>query len=164
MALTGDQMVETSTDTQPSVSLVIPCRAQYVSLCRLVAGALGMREALDEETIADIKVVVTEAFNCFLGPEEEHVAEASDEPAEGQVSSLRLDFTVGSEEWTIVMSNPDRTRRISASSVCDPMSEGGLALTIIEALVDSMERTDSDIDGSVFRLVKKVGLPAADPE
>jgi anti-sigma regulatory factor (Ser/Thr protein kinase) len=157
-------MVETSTDTQPSVSLVIPCRAQNVSICRLVAGALGAREGLDEETIADIKVVVTEAFNCFLGPEDERVADASAEPAEGQVSSLRLDFTVGSEEWTMVMSNPDRRRRISASSVCDPMSEGGLGLTIIEALVDSMDRTDSDVDGSVFRLVKKVAPPVTEPE
>jgi anti-sigma regulatory factor (Ser/Thr protein kinase) len=157
-------MVETSTDTQPSVSLVIPCRARYVSLCRLVAGALGAREALDEETIADIKVVVTEAFNCFLGPEDERVAEASNEPVEGQASSVRLDITVGPEEWTIVMSNPDGARRISPSSVCDPMSEGGLALTIIEALVDSMERTDDEVEGSIFRLVKKVAPPVAEPE
>jgi anti-sigma regulatory factor (Ser/Thr protein kinase) len=164
MALTGDPMVETSADTQPSVSLVIPCRAEYVSLCRLVAGALGARESLDEETIADVKVVVTEAFNCFLGPECERVAGLSGAQPEGQAPSLRLDFAVSPEEWTIVMSNPDRGRRISQSSVCDPMSEGGLGLTIIEALVDSMERTDNDADGSVFRLVKKVSSSAVDSE
>jgi len=157
-------MIETSAVTQPSVSLVIPCRAEYVSLCRLVAGALGAREALDEETIADVKVVVTEAFNCFLGPEDERVAGLPGGQPEGQAPSLRLDFTVSPEEWIIVMSNPDQGRRISQSSVCDPMSEGALGLTIIEALVDSMERTDSDVEGSVFRLVKKVSPPAADPE
>ncbi len=163
MALMGDLMVETSADTQPSVSLAVPCRAQYVALCRLVAGALGAREALDEETIADIKVVVTEAFNCFLGPECE-VSGTFTEATDVEAPSLRLEFTVGPEEWTIVMSNPDHRRRIPRASVSDPMSEGGLALTIIEALVDSMERTDSDEDGSVFRLVKKVSPPSPESE
>jgi hypothetical protein len=61
-------MVASTVDTHPSVSLLVPCRAEYVSLCRLVAGALGAREALDEEVVGDLKMVVTEAFNCFLGP------------------------------------------------------------------------------------------------
>src|SRR3990172_3393356 len=141
-------MVETASDTKPSASLLVPCRAEYVSLGRLVAGALGAREGLDEEIIADIKVVVTEAFNFFLGGEDGCVdvqyGEEAGRSIQSEPSCLLLDFTVGPDEWVILISNPDRRRRISQASLGEPMSERMLGLTIIEALVDSMERTDSD--------------------
>lgn len=143
-------MAQTTTDTQPSVSLVVPCRAEYVALCRLVAGSLGLQEALDEETIADIKVVVTEAFNYFLAGEE------PEGPALGEAPCLQLDLTASPDEWVIIMSNPDHRLRIPRGIFKDPMSESSLGLTIIEALVDSMEHTDDDIQGSVFRLVKRI--------
>jgi anti-sigma regulatory factor (Ser/Thr protein kinase) len=66
MTQAGEHMTGPRGSAQASVSLVVPCKAEYVALCRLVVGALGAREALDEEVIADLKVVVTEACNCFL--------------------------------------------------------------------------------------------------
>ncbi len=40
------------------------------------------------------------------------------------------------------------------------MSGGGLGLTIIRALVDSVELTDSDAEGSALRLVKRLSPEA----
>ena len=160
------QAVEEQTD-QPMagrrpLSLTIPCKAEYVALCRLVVGALGAHAALDEESIADLKVVVTEACSCFLGdpegcaPPEEAQEQAESTGQDGPPSCLRVDFYVSPDAWEIVVLDPDRRHRISPDSLCDPMSGGGLGLTIIQALVDSMEHTESDAEGSVIRLVKRI--------
>lgn len=156
-------MVGTTMETRPAVSLVVPCRPEYVSLCRLIVGTLGAREALDEETVADLKMIVTEAFNCFLGVTPCSTGWPVEEPV-GEAGSLRLDFTVSPQEWTIVISNPERTRRISQSTLCGPAGEDALGLVIIEALVDSIERVDGDEEGSLLRLVKRLGAPGATTE
>ena len=82
-------MPDTSQDTKvitlsepQKVSLVIPGKPEYVGLCRLVVGAIGARQSLDEESIADLKLVVTEACTCFLhGPEGDISVGSPDEPA-----------------------------------------------------------------------------------
>lgn len=156
MTQAAEHMTGPQAGAQAPVSLVIPCRAEYVVLCRLVAGALGAREALDEEVIADLKVVVTEACNCFLAEPGGCALPETDHDAAEPFPVLRLDFHPTSDAWEITVSNPDRRRRILPSSLCDPMSEGGLGLTIIRALVDSVELTDSDAEGSALRLMKRL--------
>lgn len=161
-------MVEPIADThkrgaRSSVSLVIPCRAEYISLGRLLVGALGNQKAVDEETIADMKLVLTEVCNCFLAasPAQTRCSAESELLQRGYPAaipttgpSLRLDQTVDPESWTMVVSNPDRTHRISSAGPCDPAGEVGLGVMIVEALVDSIELSDSDSDGSAFRVVK----------
>jgi hypothetical protein len=127
-----------------------------VGLCRLVAGVVGAREALDEEVIADLKLVVTEACACFVWrsdemPLDNGVSGVSDAPG-----SLRVDFKVMPDSWEITVSNPEHCCRGPRLGRCDPMSEGGLGLTIIKALVDSVEQTDNEAGGSVLRLVKRL--------
>jgi len=121
-----------------------------------VAGVLGARESLDEEEVADLKVVVTEACTCFLwGPDGPPPIEGAASP-EDPSRTLRIDFTVLPEVWEITIFDPDRRYRIPASSTCDPSSGGGLGLTIIKALVDSVEYTDSADTGSVIHLVRRL--------
>jgi Histidine kinase-like ATPase domain len=151
---------EVTSQTAPGdlapVSLVIPCKAEYVALCRLVAGALGASLALDEEVIADLKVVVTEACNCFLvEPGSCSVARAGPVEKE-EAAALRLDFLTDPEVWEINVSNPDRSRHLVSLRSCDPLSESGLALTIIAALVDSVEQIEDEAGGSVLRLLRNV--------
>ena len=143
---------------QQTISLVIPCQAEYFSLCRLVAGVVGARESLDGEDIADLKVVVTEACTCFLwGPDGNPPAEAASS-AIAPPCSLQVEFTVMPGEWEITISDPDHRHRIPGSGRCD--SEGsGLGLTIIRALADSVEPTCTDEQGSVIRLVKRLVSP-----
>ena len=156
MAANQGQVMDGGAGGGLPISLVIPCKAEYVGLCRLVAGVVGARESLDEEIIADLKLIVTEACTCFVwGPDGGPVLERSTPPSESSCS-LRVDFNVMPEAWEIVISDPEHKRRLPLSERCDPMSEGGLGLTIIQALVDSMEHSDSDEGGSVLRLVKRL--------
>ena len=128
----------------------------------MVAGVVGAKESLDEETVADLKLAVTEACTCYLwGPD-------GSPPARGEFEapnfprSLRVDFKVMPDEWEIVISDPDHLHHMSPSVGCDPTSQGGLGITIIKALVDIMEQTDNEDEGCVIRLVKRL-TPRSDP-
>jgi anti-sigma regulatory factor (Ser/Thr protein kinase) len=143
------------------ISLVIPCRPEYVGFCRLVAGVVGQRQSLDEETIADLKLVVTEACTCFVLSDEEQPVLSQMSAGSDASCSLRVDFQVSPGLWEITVSDPDHRRHLVLPNPCDPLSGGGLGLglTIINALVDCLEHTDSEAEGSVLRLIKH--LPAA---
>jgi anti-sigma regulatory factor (Ser/Thr protein kinase) len=59
--------------------------------------------------------------------------------------------------WEITISDPDHRHHISPSSRCAGTGEGGgLGPMIIRALADSMEHTDTEAEGSVIRLVKRL--------
>ena len=151
---------------QQPISLVIPCQAEYFSLCRLVAGVVGGRESLDDEDIADLKLVVTEACTCFLwgldgSPPAEAMSGVIQSPP--PPCSLQVEFTVRPGEWEIAISDPEHRYRIPESSRCD-VEAGGLGLTIIRALADSVEHTCTEEHGSVIRLVKRLAGRAADDD
>jgi anti-sigma regulatory factor (Ser/Thr protein kinase) len=155
MGRTAQEMIGPRESGRQPISLVIPGRAEYVGLCRLVAGVVGARESLDEEVIADLKLVVTEACTCFLwGPDGS--PPGGDVETPGPPCSLRVDFNVMPEAWEITISDPDHKHRIPLSGPGDSICEGGLGLTIIKALVDSIEQTHSDVEGSIVRLVKRL--------
>ena len=138
------------------ISLVIPRRAEYVSLCRLVAGAVGAGESLGEETTADLKLVVSEACACFMSePDALSPASASNRSPLAH-GSLRIDFDVVPGSWEITVSDSEGRCREPASKRCAPNREGGLGLMILRALVDSMEYFDTEAGGSSLRLVKKM--------
>ena len=139
-----------------AVSLVIPCKAEYVGLCRLVAGAVGNQESLDKETIADIKLVVSEACACFVGRSDEERSESATATGEEAPGFLQVDFNVAPESWAITVSDPEQRCHIVPLGHCDPMSEGGLGLTIIKALVDRVEHIDSEDGSCILRLVKRL--------
>jgi len=146
---------EQTDNLRKPISLVIPGKPEYIALCRLVAGVVGARAFLDEEVIADLKLAVSEACTCFLrGPEgnPEDVTGASGDKPE----SLRVDFDISSEAWQISVSDPDSSYRLSPVNACAPMTEEALGLTIINALVDSLEQIESDEGGSMIRLVKRL--------
>jgi anti-sigma regulatory factor (Ser/Thr protein kinase) len=72
-----------------------------------------------------------------------------------------VEFTVLPGEWEITISDPERRHRIPDSGRCDSDS-GGLGLTIIRALADSVEHTCTDEQGSVIRVVKRLASRSAD--
>jgi anti-sigma regulatory factor (Ser/Thr protein kinase) len=133
------------------VSLAIPCRAEYVALCRLVAGSLGLRDGLDEDAVADIKVIVTEACNCFL-------AMARDVPAGAGAGgcSIRMEFDSRPDAFVISVLYPEKRELVSWLEGRDPMSEAGLGLTILKALTDDLVELDSGSDGTILRLTKRL--------
>jgi serine/threonine-protein kinase RsbW len=149
--------VEMGGGRQP-VSLVIPCKAEFIALCRLVAGVLGSHESFGEEEVADLKLVVTEACTCFLwGPDGPPLTDEAAAPVDPP-SRVRVDFDVLPQSWQITISDPDGRYHLPQSGHCDLSGGGGLGMTIMKALVESMERTDNDGEGSIIRLRKR--LPA----
>lgn len=163
-------MTQRQTDLASSpVSLVVPCRPEYVGLCRLVAGALGVRDSLDEEVIADLKVIVTEACNCFLAVAGSTQAgegaacgdqqPASDRNAAGPKAvpkgcSIRMDFDSRPAAFVISVFYPEKRELVSWLESCDPMSEAGLGLTILRSLADEMVEIDTEAEGTIVRLTK----------
>jgi hypothetical protein len=154
-------MADQLTETVPSpVSLVIPCRPEYVALCRLVAGALCARDGLCEEAVSDIKVIVTEACDCFLGmaPEGSRADGACGDATEGATApgcSIRMEFDSRPDEFVISVLYPEKRELVSWLESRDPLSEAGLGLTILKALTDEMSESPH-AEGTVLRLVKRL--------
>jgi anti-sigma regulatory factor (Ser/Thr protein kinase) len=143
-------MADELTDAVSPVSLVIPCRPEYAGLCRLVAGAVGMRDGLDDEAVADIKVMVTEACNCFLA--------LTADGTSGQIGcSIRMDFDSRPGAFVITVIYPGRRDLISWLEGRDLTDGAGLGLTILKALADEVVEVDT-AEGTALRLTKL--LPA----
>lgn len=135
------------------VSLEIPCRAEYVTLCRLVAGSLGLRDGLDEDVVADVKVIVTEACNCFLAMAGCGPVDVGAPPCGGH--SLRMEFHPQPDKFVISVLYPEKRELVSWLEGRDPLSEAGLGLTILRALTDEMVEMADD-EGTILRLTRRL--------
>ena len=153
----GSMTAQQQTSRSSLLSLVIPGRPEYVALCRLVAGALGTRDSLDGEVVADLKVMVTEACNCLLARDDCSGAREGGSSA-GPAGSIRMDFDSRPDAFVIRVFSSQRGDLISWLETCPPTSEAGIGLTIMRALADEMSETDAGPDGTVLSLTKR--LPA----
>jgi anti-sigma regulatory factor (Ser/Thr protein kinase) len=132
------------------ISLSIPSKPEYIALCRLTVGAIGSREGLDGETVADLKVAVTEAATWLMGGAGCPVPGVAGESSAREEPGLTVAFSVSPDVWNIEVSHPAaRLLPETTGSI-----EDNLGLTIIEALVDEMEQREDPERGIVLRLVK----------
>jgi anti-sigma regulatory factor (Ser/Thr protein kinase) len=162
VTLEARDMTEDAERGQQPISLVIPCRAEHIGLCRLLAGVVGAREAMQAEDIADLKLVVTEACTCFLWGFDGSAPPTEETGARQSPSTLRVDFAVQPGSWEVTVSDPEHRHHILADGRSDPLRPEGLGLTIIRALVDTVEHTDTKTEGSVIRLVKRLSPRSTD--
>lgn len=79
------------------VVLTIPAKPEYVSLCRLALAGLGQRCGLDLETVADLKLAVTEACSRAI----RHLTLVG--ASEGAVHSVAVEIGVELEAWVITV-------------------------------------------------------------
>lgn len=135
------------------ITLSIPCKPEYIALCRLTVGAIGSREGLDGETVADLKVAVTEAATWLIGPSCLSTA-GEDASADHR---LTAQFMVSPDAWRIDVSHAARSRSPARAS-----TEDDLGLMIIEALVDEVEQREDLDRGTVVHLVKYLPGPTQD--
>jgi serine/threonine-protein kinase RsbW len=116
----------------PRISLIVPAKPEYVIVCRLALD--GLAEAapfLGPETIADLKLAVTEACANSISHAFENgepgtirvVVSLSDDDVRVEV----VDDGLGMEEQEIADFSPDELR------------ESGMGLALIRALVDELE-------------------------
>jgi serine/threonine-protein kinase RsbW len=134
--------------TSPSdtrvVALSIPARPEYIALCRLALSGLTQVRPLEPETLADLKLALTEACT-------NSVRHAYEDGREGVVN-VRYELNGGH----IAVEVADA----GAGFIRDPvdtepgeLDEGGLGIAIIESLMDELV-IESDPDGSRLRFVK----------
>jgi serine/threonine-protein kinase RsbW len=129
------------------VRLTIPAKAEYITLVRLALSGLSNLRPLDEETLGDLKLAVTEACSNSV----RHAYRDGREGAVEVVYELHADRLVvevcdDGEGFAIEESLP-----VGGSS----LSEGGLGIAIIRELADELELgPGASGKGSRLRFVK----------
>lgn len=131
------------TTGEHTVRLTIPAKAEYVSLCRLALAGLARVQAFEDETLADLKLAITEAASNSV---RHAYADAG-----GVVEVVyRLDPRRLVVEVADTGAGFDLEPRDGNG---DDLSEGGLGIAIIRAIADEFELS-SDARGSRLRFAK----------
>jgi serine/threonine-protein kinase RsbW len=129
------------------VRLRIPARAEYITLCRLALTGLGRIRQVPDETLADLKLALTEATS-------NSVRHAYSSHGDGHVDIV---YELQNDRLTIeVLDNGGGFEPLSEASLTDgELSEGGLGIAIIRAIADELEIESSPVArGSRLRFVK----------
>ncbi len=135
------------------VRLSFPAKADYLLLARLALAGLARRVPLGEESLADLKLAVTEACGNVV-----RHAYASGEGSVGVV------FVVGDEKLEMIVEDqgsgvaPGDVSRVlengATPAELEPF-EGGMGMAIIRAVVDELDVQDgADGRGTVVRMTK----------
>jgi serine/threonine-protein kinase RsbW len=136
-------------DGTRSVHLRIPAKAEYITLCRLALSGLAQLRSIPDDTMADLKLALTEAVS-------NSVRHAYGEDGDGHVDvtyELRPD-AIGIQ----VLDDGEGFDPDEASSFeGEELSEGGLGIAIIKTIADEFE-LDSSVGarGSRLRFVKQL--------
>ena len=112
------------------VTLAIPARTEYLILARLALAGIAREVEIDQATLADLKLAVTEA----CGNAVQHA-----QPGDEGIVTVR--FMV-SDDAIEIMVEDDGPGMDAASVGALPdgeLSESGMGLAIIHALVDRVE-------------------------
>jgi serine/threonine-protein kinase RsbW len=110
------------------VLLRIPAKAEYIALCRLALTGLGRVREIGEDTMADLKLALTEAVSNSIrhayGPNGGGHVEIT---YELQLDRLGIEVVDDGEGF-----DPDETAAFEG----DELSEGGLGIAIIRTIAD----------------------------
>jgi len=131
-----------------SVRLRVPARAEYIALARLALTGLADIVALSEESLADLKLALTEA-------ESNSVRHAYADGA-GFVS-IGYELTGDALAVEVVDDgrgfDPDRPPPLEG----EELTEGGLGIAIIRTIADEFElQSQPGVRGSRLRFVKRL--------
>jgi serine/threonine-protein kinase RsbW len=126
-----------------TVRLSIPAKAEYVSLCRLALAGLARVRPVTEETLADLKLAITEAASNSV---RHAYADGT-----GVVEVVyRLD---GARLEVEVADSGTGFEVASRNGDPEDLVEGGLGIAIIRSIADEFELR-SDREGSRLRFAK----------
>jgi len=135
-----------------SVRLRVPARAEYIALARLALTGLADIVSLSEESLADLKLALTEAVS-------NSVRHAYADGA-GFVS-IGYELTGDALAVEVVDDgrgfDPDRPPALEG----EELTEGGLGIAIIQTIADEFElQSQPGVRGSRLRFVKRLHQPA----
>ncbi len=130
------------------VRLRIPARAEYITLGRLALTGLSRLQELSDETLADLKLALTEACS-------NSVRHAYRDGREGTVEIL---YDLHPDRLVIEVSDDGPGFDYVEAEGEEPgLTEGGLGLAIIRSLADEFELDGrSAAGGSRLRFVKNL--------
>ena len=142
MATVDERLVSEPVGAARSIRLTIPARPEYISLSRLALTGLSRVRDVSDETLADLKLALTEACSNAVRhayPGGEGVVEIS--------YSLQADRIVIEVRDDGEGFDPTAGR----AGEGDQLTEGGLGIAIIRAIADELELGPGD-DGRGSRL------------
>jgi serine/threonine-protein kinase RsbW len=134
-------------DEGQRVLLRIPAKAEYISLGRLALTGLARVRPLPDEVLADLKLALTEACSNSV----RHAYEGG-----SGVVDVVFDLQPGGLAIEVSDDGPGFAYEEPAVDAED-LSEGGLGIAIIRALVDDLELGGREAGGgSRLRFVKRL--------
>src|ERR1700737_855915 len=127
----------------PVVRLTIPARPEYITLCRLALTGFSRLRPLTDETLADLKLAITEACSNSV-----RHAYPDDH------GHVEISYTLTGAALEIVdcaRGEGEGCARGEARRESDPLSEGGLGIAIIRSIADELEIGPREGGGSRLR-------------
>ena len=127
------------------VQLTIPAKAEYITLCRLALTGISRLRPLAEETLADLKLALTEACS-----NSERHAYA------GREGHVEITYELHSDRLVVEVADDGEGFDPADSRDGDgELTEGGLGIAIIRSIADELEiGTGTGGRGSRLRFVK----------
>ena len=128
-----------------AVRLTIPAKPEYITLCRLALTGLSRLRPLPDETLADLKLALTEA--CSNSVRHAYA---------DQEGSVEILYELHDDRLVIeVLDEGEGFDGREPEQEADELSEGGLGIAIIRAIADEFEVGErSGGRGSRLRFVK----------
>lgn len=139
----------TTSATSERVSLEIPPKPQFVSLCRLALTAICREHRFSDDDIADLKLAITEACS-------NSIRHAYDETGiEENASKVYVTYEMQGDRLVVEVRDHGRGFEYEGANT-DDLPEGGLGISIIRAVCDEFEvlSLEGDEPGAALRLVK----------
>ncbi len=133
-------------DDRGVVALSIPAKAEYIVLCRLALAGLARVRALEAETVADLKLALTEACSNSI----RHAY------AQGRTGVVEVRYELNGEKLQVEVTDDGAGFDVSTLAPDGEPDEGGLGIAIIRALTDELA-IESDGQGSRLRFTKYLG-------
>jgi serine/threonine-protein kinase RsbW len=126
------------------VSLSIPAKPEYIALGRLTLAGLAQVRPVDADTLADVKLALTEACSNSI----RHAYR------EGRSGLVDIVFELNGSRVAVEVTDGGSGFDVDATGEpTDELDEGGLGLAIIRAVTDELA-IESDGAGSRLRFVK----------
>ena len=137
-----------------SVRLRVPARAEYIALARLALSGLADIVSLPEETLADLKLALTEAVSNSVRHAYGDGAGAGSVSIEYELRGDALAVEVVDDGKGF---DPDRPPPLEG----EELTEGGLGIAIIRTVADEFELDSRPgVRGSRLRFVKRLAPQA----
>ena len=129
------------------VRLRIPAKPEYITLCRLALTGISRLRPLGDETLADLKLALTEACSNSVRHAYANGDGSVEIRYELHADRLVIEVADDGEGFDPAQSGPNGDE--------DDLTEGGLGIAIIRSIADDVEiGVGEDGRGSRLRFVK----------